>query len=239
MDALSLLRAEKQRLKEEKLRAQNNQTPEITEKTRSVANIESLFQPRPPPPELPILDGDKALQGSVHVFPDFVTSEEESFILDRLNNPALGNWKSVRNRRLQCFGGDPVPGAERTPLPEWLQRLARFVENSKLIDYGIDHVLVNEYKPGQGILAHTDGPSYHPRVACLSLGDARCTMRFQTKLRTEDIGKKNVEDLLVVTLEPRSLVIFEGAAYTDALHSIDDVRDGSIRVSLTMRKILM
>ena len=33
-----------------------------------------------------------------------------------------------------------------------------------------NHILVNEYHPGQGIMAHTDGPAYASRTATLSLG---------------------------------------------------------------------
>lgn len=33
-----------------------------------------------------------------------------------------------------------------------------------------NHVLVNEYKPGEGIMAHEDGAAYWPVVATVSLG---------------------------------------------------------------------
>ena len=33
-----------------------------------------------------------------------------------------------------------------------------------------NHVIMNEYLPGQGIMPHEDGPSYHPVVATISLG---------------------------------------------------------------------
>jgi alkylated DNA repair dioxygenase AlkB len=33
----------------------------------------------------------------------------------------------------------------------------------------VNHVLVNEYAPGQGILSHQDGPLYAPAVAILSM----------------------------------------------------------------------
>lgn len=33
-----------------------------------------------------------------------------------------------------------------------------------------NHVLVNEYQPGEGIMAHEDGPAYYPMVATVSLG---------------------------------------------------------------------
>lgn len=33
-----------------------------------------------------------------------------------------------------------------------------------------NHVLVNEYQPGEGIMPHEDGPAYYPMVATVSLG---------------------------------------------------------------------
>ena len=33
-----------------------------------------------------------------------------------------------------------------------------------------NHVLVNEYLPGQGIMPHTDGPAFFPMVSTVSLG---------------------------------------------------------------------
>ena len=33
---------------------------------------------------------------------------------------------------------------------------------------GPNHVLVNEYLPGQGIMPHTDGPLFHPTIATVS-----------------------------------------------------------------------
>lgn len=33
-----------------------------------------------------------------------------------------------------------------------------------------NHVLVNEYRPGEGIMSHEDGPAYYPMVATVSLG---------------------------------------------------------------------
>ena len=35
---------------------------------------------------------------------------------------------------------------------------------------GANHVLVNSYLPGEGIMPHQDGPLYHPAVCILSLG---------------------------------------------------------------------
>lgn len=45
----------------------------------------------------------------------------------------------------------------------------------------LNHVLVNEYQPGQGIMAHQDGPLYTPAVAILSL--VRKTRARREKIR--------------------------------------------------------
>jgi alkylated DNA repair protein alkB family protein 6 len=255
-DAIALLKQERQRLKQEKERKQqessNNQNTidrvttllqESSEGLIKAGNVvtagesSDLFQLRAVL-KTESLKGTQTYE-NVLIFPEFITSAEETFILQNVYDHQQANWQTVRNRRLQCFGGDPVPGAARAQLPSWLQRVSSFIEQSAVIDYHIDHVLLNEYQQGQGILPHTDGPSYYPKVACLSIGDAKCTMRFQKKLRSEEIGFERPRDLLAITLEPRSLVVFWGTAYMDALHSIDEVRDGRVRISLTMRKILI
>jgi len=233
-DAIALLRKFKQEKKQQETNA-------VMTENITMENEDQLFEPVPPhlfqPRPLPA----KSIRDdhlNVMIFPNFVTGEEEQFLLKQTYHPQA-KWQQVRNRRLQCFGGDPVPGATRVDLPEWLKALAALVEQTTNIDYAINHVLLNEYLNGQGILPHTDGPSYHPCVACLSVGDACGTMRFQRKLRSADIGKASADDLFTATLEARSLVIFCGLAYTDALHSIENVRDGKVRVSFTMRKILI
>ncbi len=45
---------------------------------------------------------------------------------------------------------------------------------------GANHVLVNAYLPGEGIMPHEDGPLYHPAVCILSLGSP-AILRFWRK----------------------------------------------------------
>jgi alkylated DNA repair protein alkB family protein 6 len=44
-----------------------------------------------------------------------------------------------------------------------------------------NHVLINEYLPGQGIMAHKDGPAYYPVVCTVSLGAPLCLDIYETK----------------------------------------------------------
>src|SRR5258708_801623 len=61
------------------------------------------------------------------------------------------------------------------PLPVWLvnpviPRLKQLGIFTSTPHRGPNHVLVNEYEPGQGIMPHEDGEAYAPIVATVSLG---------------------------------------------------------------------
>jgi hypothetical protein len=91
---------------------------------------------------------------------------------------------------------------------------------------GVDmnHVLVNEYQPGQGIMHHTDGPRYTPFVLIVSL-ESSVLMSFKRRLHSHEIGSAGTgADMPVfcVLLEPRSAFIFSNEAYSCFLHGIDD-----------------
>lgn len=184
----------------------------------------------------------------VLLLPDFVSPDEQAFVLQEVGS---SNWTALRNRRVQCFGGDPVPMAAgpRAKLPDWLHAgLVRHIHDQlvSLLPPGLgdvvaayNHVLVNEYRAGDFILPHTDGPLYSPITVTISLGDCDCDMTFATKLASEDIGSRRSETVLKFPLPSRCLVAFWGRAYSDMLHSVDNVRGRSPRVSLTFRHILV
>ena len=65
----------------------------------------------------------------------------------------------------------------------WLQALAaRLAQDTHA--FGAEqlpnHVLVNAYLPGQGIMPHQDGPLYYPGVCIISLG-CPSVVRFTRK----------------------------------------------------------
>ncbi len=71
------------------------------------------------------------------------------------------------------------------PLPRWLEALTLRVSQALDLDEPANHVLINEYKPGDGILPHEDGPTYRPTVAILSLR-APSIIRFYSKRYGEE-----------------------------------------------------
>ncbi|MED6203758.1 hypothetical protein PIB30_002527 [Stylosanthes scabra] len=174
---------------------------------------------------------------TVIYIPDFITDSEQSFLLNNIYGAPASKWKLLKNRRLQNWGGVVhEKGLLPQPLPPWLTNLTQKIsEESGLFPSAINHVLINEYLPDQGIMPHQDGPAYFPVVAILSLGSPVVmdfTPHARFKLDPQDInGKdsdggeaKRLDDYLPfsVLLMPRSLLIFKDKAYSDYLHGIKD-----------------
>jgi alkylated DNA repair protein alkB family protein 6 len=84
-----------------------------------------------------------------------------------------------------------------------------------------NHVLINEYLPGQGIMPHKDGAAYHPVVCTVSLGSSICLDVYGTK----EEGTTENEPKWKILQEPRSLLITTGEMYTDHLHGIAEVEE--------------
>jgi len=66
----------------------------------------------------------------VFLFKDFCT-EMEADALWRMVNAS--QWTDIKHRRLQCYGGDPLPGAARPSLPSWLSAVAQELYRRKAV----------------------------------------------------------------------------------------------------------
>jgi alkylated DNA repair protein alkB family protein 6 len=111
-----------------------------------------------------------------------------------------------------------------TPLPSWLDEVGKLLREKKYTCDGLNHVLVNEYHPGQGISPHEDGPLYTPHFAIISLLSGLC-LNFYKKL--DDDAPSSLEERFfkAVYLEPGSALIISNSAYTDFLHGIEEVEE--------------
>ncbi|KAI8869907.1 hypothetical protein GQ42DRAFT_146569 [Ramicandelaber brevisporus] len=172
----------------------------------------------------------------VYYIPDVISPDLESLLTDQVY-AASSKWVTLSNRRLQHWGGTPSALMVREDLPSFLTDHI----GSKLEQLGIfrlselppvlNHVLVNEYHPGQGIMPHTDGPFYHDTVATVSLGEAVVLDLYR---EVDDVNqveesddkekrkKKVRERVFSIVLEPRSLFVMTTDAYSYHLHGIDD-----------------
>ncbi|CAL8070188.1 unnamed protein product [Calicophoron daubneyi] len=88
-----------------------------------------------------------------------------------------------------------------------------------------NHVLINEYKAGQGISPHHDGPLYYPVVTTINLGsygvlDFYRPIADSSKESSGDSSFKN-RYLGSVLLQPRSLNVVADQLYTYYMHGIE------------------
>ncbi|XP_024019220.1 alpha-ketoglutarate-dependent dioxygenase alkB homolog 6 [Morus notabilis] len=185
---------------------------------------------------------------TIMYIPEFITHNEQTNLLNNINGAPVSKWKSLKNRRLQNWGGVVhEKGLLSQDLPPWLMKVTQKInEETGLFPSPINHVLINEYLPNQGIMPHQDGPAYFPVVAILSLGSPvvmdftphsrlrACTSTLTEDAKEERFSYGNIENEkdkssdnnnhhpFSVLLMPRSLLIFEDSAYSDYLHGIKD-----------------
>ncbi|GJN77328.1 hypothetical protein PLIIFM63780_000818 [Purpureocillium lilacinum] len=166
------------------------------------------------------------LPSTAYYIPDFISEDEERFILSKIASAPKPRWKQLTHRRLQTWPSDLVRDTLLdAPLPPWLQEPIKSRLRSLPLWEGKpghifegsphgspNHVLINEYHPG-------DGSAYWPVVCTVSLGASLCLNLYRSK----DDGALDPTPAWRILQEPRSLLITTDSLYTDYLHGIDDI----------------
>ena len=145
-------------------------------------------------------------------------SEEAAGVILRNLQRRQKDFVTLRTKRTARFGGDVGPPFVPETLPGWLDDLCGAVSKVGNLTPKANHVLVNHYEPGQGILPHTDGPAYSPWAAILSLGSA-AVFDFW---RDHAHAATGMLPALSLLLPPGSLLIFSEDAYQKHLHGLAD-----------------
>ncbi|KAM3416062.1 hypothetical protein BST61_g9547 [Cercospora zeina] len=180
----------------------------------------------------------------MYYIPNFITPAEETYILSQI--PA-NRWITLTRRRLQTLPAKLTATntlVTNSTLPLWLQDpiVPRIHNLGKLFGtapHGINHCLINEYLPGQGIMPHEDGPAYWPVVATVSLGGSlvldvtsKANEKVEEGCGEADEAQKsstttegNAPSSWRIFQEARSLLITTGEAYTETLHGIAEVME--------------
>ena len=120
-----------------------------------------------------------------------------------------------------------------TPFPEFIQemshRLREICLDLGIIDesYVFNQCIINEYKVGQGISAHTDVSTYGSVIGCYTIDG--CGNMVFTKGDSKTI----------LRVAPGSLYIMAGDARKIWKHKMNPMRkrDGSRRISITFRNV--
>ena len=104
------------------------------------------------------------------------------------------------------------------PIPDWLKCYVDRVNSIEgLFREGkkANHVLVNEYSPGNGIMPHLDGPLFHPVISTISLGSPLLLDFYNPIARQDSQESTQFEDrhLFSIYIQPRSLLILSEQLY--------------------------
>ncbi|WPG98859.1 Hypothetical protein R9X50_00165700 [Acrodontium crateriforme] len=171
---------------------------------------------------------------TMYYIPDFISEDEEQHILSSIPS---NRWINLSHRRLQAIPArlSATNTLLASPLPKHLfdPILPRFKDLNifQAAPHGVNHCLINEYLPGQGIMPHEDGAAYWPVVATVSLGGAIVLDVSEKSRRSEPSANGRDEGQggagkgkqWKILQEPRSLLVTSGDAYTETLHGIADV----------------
>lgn len=115
------------------------------------------------------------------------------------------------------------------PIPQWLDKYLEKIHGLNVMDgKKPNHVLVNEYLPGQGIMPHLDGSLFYPTITTISAG-SHIVLNFLEPTEDDTINTKPVFSFL---LEPRSLLILQEKLYTRYLHCIEPVKEDLLDASI-------
>lgn len=161
------------------------------------------------------------MEPTAYYVSEFITEVEEQSILSKIYAAPKPKWTQLSNRRLQNWGGIPHhKGMIAEVIPAWLDNYLERIHSLDIMGgKRPNHVLVNEYLPGQGIMPHRDGDLFYPTITTVSVG-SHTVLRF-----SEPTDKKIVEYQPVFSflLEPRSLLVLQDRLFSHYLHCIEEV----------------
>jgi alkylated DNA repair dioxygenase AlkB len=157
---------------------------------------------------------------------NFITAKEHD---DLLRSIQQQRWSTQLSRRVMQFGWaysysrTAAFPDKTTPIPDFMQPVCNQLVESKWFSVPPDQIIVNEYKPGQGIAAHTDNVRFFSdTVASLTLA-SHCIMILNNKATGETHS---------LYLRPRSLLVLSGEARYDWTHEIKKIKKDEIMNAL-------
>ncbi|XP_057323433.1 alpha-ketoglutarate-dependent dioxygenase alkB homolog 6 isoform X3 [Microplitis mediator] len=160
---------------------------------------------------------------SAYYIQNFINDNEEEELIKYVNSSPLPKWTQLSNRRLQNWGGIPhQKGMIAEEIPNWLKKYMDRISSFNIFnnDKLPNHVLINEYLPGQGIMGHTDGPLFHPIVTTITCG-SHTLLEFTKRLDTNE-EQRQLKPEFSFILERKSLLVLKDKLYHDYLHSISE-----------------
>lgn len=174
----------------------------------------------------------KNVPSTCYYIPDFISESEEKLLLHNILKTSAVRWTQLKNRRLINYGGVPTQkGMIAEEIPDYLRRYLQLVNQLEIFgDAKANHILLNEYRAGQGIMSHFDGPLFYPTIATLSVGSHTVLEFHQPRSSdgNDNVAPSNSETAFKLLVEPRSLLILKDDLYHRFMHSISEVEKDNL-----------
>lgn len=170
----------------------------------------------------------EGLPPSCYYVHSFITPVEEDQIVTDIRRLPDSRWTVLTHRRLLSLPSNLTGSSHDTlidaPLPPYLSPVVARLKDQRFFDCsphkGPNHVLINEYKPGEGIMPHEDGPAYSPITATISLGSHTVLEIYQKN----EHGEREASPSWRILQEPRSLLVTTDDMYLHTLHGISETQ---------------
>ena len=176
----------------------------------------------------------KDLPPSCYYIGNFLSKDEQTDILAAILKIPTGRWTQLSHRRLLSLPSQLIGKSRDILVNASLPSFVLGVIHDRFSDLrvfaeaphgGPNHCLVNEYRPGQGIMPHEDGPTYFPVTATVTLGSHAVLNIY----RKDDKGQRQAEPAWRILQEPGSLLVTKGDMYKNTLHGIAEIEaDGDL-----------
>lgn len=184
------------------------------------------------------------VKDSVYYAKDVIETDIADQIEDMIKTQSASSiFTQLSSRLVTMYGINP--NSDRNQLedstpPSWLSSLARELTRNGIfsLDQTPNNFLINHYPASGGILHHTDGPSYSPKVAILSLGGP-VKLSFRPRLKPAEVGGVPAGDVCSLLAMPHSLIVFRDAYYSDMLHGIETDKSDEVVDSITLNRELL
>lgn len=112
-------------------------------------------------------------------------------------------------------------------IPSYLKKYVDKVNELKIFDKHLaNHILLNRYDSGEGILSHFDGSLFYPTISTISVG-SHTVIEFNKPMNRDDESCKIVKEFKLF-IAPRSLLILKDDLYTQYMHAISEIEEDDL-----------
>lgn len=182
----------------------------------------------------------------LYYLPEILTDQLQNELLNWIKSdkiqqkfvPAFGKygrvvcqfgWDYQYSSRSVKRSKNPIPDILKKSVIEIADYFLEPDEDEDEEDYYFNQVIINEYKEGELITAHTDLYKFGDNICCFTL-NTPATMVFRRK-------KGNGPDKLEIVVKPGSAYLMSGESRSNYTHEMK--KTNGIRWSITLRRVDM